>query len=266
MSNAGIQSWTLTAADNVTVNGINIAENCPAANINNAIRQIMSSAMMEIAYQGADISASVSMSLAGADWRFMAVTGSASVIHVGTGRAGLVRNVLWNSQSTLVGSANIITDGGGNIVTATNDVTIFTSLGSGAWRAQHTRASGGPNSESLMIALSGETAGLVTATAAITVRAPYACILGGVRANVNTVSSSGVITFDLNKTDVSGTAVSILSTKLTIDANEKSSVTAAAPAVISDQVIPDDQELTVDIDGPGTGAKGAKLTLLWYKR
>jgi hypothetical protein len=137
MSSAGVQSWTLTAADNTTINGVNIAENCPAANINNAIRQAMSSVMQELVYQGADISASVSMSLAGVDFRFMAATGSASIVHVGTGRAGLVRNVVWNSQSTLIGSANIITDTGGNIVTGTNDMTMFTSLGSGAWRAVH---------------------------------------------------------------------------------------------------------------------------------
>jgi hypothetical protein len=137
MSTAGVQSWTFTAADNTTINGINIAENCPAANINNAIRQAMSSVLQEIAYQGPDISASASISLAGVDWRFMAVTGSASIIHVGTGRAGLVRNVIWNSPSTLVNSANILCDGAANIVAATNDMTMFTSLGSGAWRAVH---------------------------------------------------------------------------------------------------------------------------------
>jgi hypothetical protein len=142
MSSAGVSSWTLTPADNTTINGISIAENCPAANINNSIRQMMSSVMQELVYQGADISASVSMSLAGVDYRFLAVTSSASIIHVGTGRAGLVRNVLWNSPSTLVNSANIICDGAANIVTATNDVTMFTSLGAGAWRAVHFPISG----------------------------------------------------------------------------------------------------------------------------
>lgn len=137
MSSAGIQSWTYTAAQNTTINSINIAENCPAAGINNAIRQAMSSVLQEIAYQGADISASASMSLAGVDWRFMGATGSASVLSVGTGRAGLTRIVLWKSPSTLVPSATQLLDGGANIVTATNDVTTFISLGSGTWRGIH---------------------------------------------------------------------------------------------------------------------------------
>ena len=33
-------SYSTTPASNVSINGINIAENCPAANINNALRQI----------------------------------------------------------------------------------------------------------------------------------------------------------------------------------------------------------------------------------
>jgi hypothetical protein len=263
MSSAGIQSWTLTAADNTTVNGINIAENCPAANINNAIRQVMSSVMQEIAYQGADISASASMSLAGVDWRFMAVSGSASIVHAGTGRAGLVRIAKWNSPSTIVGSSNILTPGLQNILTATNDVTIFTSLGSGAWLADHTRATEGL--EPFMVAVSGETTALITATAALTIRMPYAFIATEVRANVATASSSGLVTVDINQSDVSGTAVTMLSTKLTIDANEKTSVTAATPAVISVANIANDKELTFDIDGPGTGAKGLKVTLLGYR-
>ena len=32
--------YSLTPASNTTINGINIAENCPAANVNNALRQI----------------------------------------------------------------------------------------------------------------------------------------------------------------------------------------------------------------------------------
>jgi hypothetical protein len=33
-------SYSLTPAANVTINGISIAENCPAANVNNALRQL----------------------------------------------------------------------------------------------------------------------------------------------------------------------------------------------------------------------------------
>jgi hypothetical protein len=142
MSNAGVQSWTLTAADNTAINGINIAENCAAANINNAIRQAMSSVMQEIAYQGADVSASASMSLAGVDYRFMQITGSASIIHAGTGRAGLVRWARWNSNSVISNNANLITDGGADLTVATDDVSMFLSFGSGVNRVIHWPKSG----------------------------------------------------------------------------------------------------------------------------
>lgn len=83
-----------------------------------------------------------------------------------------------------------------------------------------------------------------------------------VAAHVTTVSSSGAVTVQLhNVTD----AVDILSTALTIDASEKDSATAATPAVInaSNDDVATADELRVDIDGAGTGAKGliVELTL-----
>ena len=34
-------TWSTTASANVTINGINIAEGCPPANMNNAVREVM---------------------------------------------------------------------------------------------------------------------------------------------------------------------------------------------------------------------------------
>ena len=107
------------------------------------------------------------------------------------------------------------------------------------------------------IAMSDETTAITTGTAKVTMRAPYAFTLTGVRASVNTVSSSGLPTVDINEGAGAGTTV--LSTKLTIDASEFTSVTAAAAAVISDSAIADDAQLTFDIDVAGTGAKGLKV-------
>ena len=81
-----------------------------------------------------------------------------------------------------------------------------------------------------------------------------------VRGSLSTASSSGLPTFDINE---GGTT--ILSTKLTIDANELTSTTAATPAVISDTTLADDAEMTIDIDVAGTGAKGAKVALIGYR-
>lgn len=76
-----------------------------------------------------------------------------------------------------------------------------------------------------------------------------------VAAHVTTVSSSGTPTVQIaNVTD----SVDMLSTKITIDANEKDSSTATTPAVIDttkDDVATAD-ELRIDIDVAGTGAKG----------
>lgn len=108
--------------------------------------------------------------------------------------------------------------------------------------------------EVLMIAISDETTAITTGTAKVTFRMPFAMTLTAVRASLTTASSSGVPTFDINET-----GSTILSTKLTIDASEKTSTTAAAAAVISDSALADDAEMTIDIDVAGTGATGAKV-------
>jgi hypothetical protein len=109
----------------------------------------------------------------------------------------------------------------------------------------------------LVIALSDETTAITTGTNKATFRMPFALTLSAVRASLGTASSSGNPTFDINK---NGT--SILSTKLSIDASEKTSTTAATAAVISTAALGDDDEISVDIDTAGTGAKGAKITLI----
>jgi len=85
-------------------------------------------------------------------------------------------------------------------------------------------------------------------------------ILTGVSASLNTASTSGIPTFQIRNVTA---AVDMLSTKLTIDANEKTSETAATAAVINtanDDVSAGDQ-LRIDCDVAGTGAKGANIML-----
>jgi hypothetical protein len=109
-------------------------------------------------------------------------------------------------------------------------------------------------------AISDETTAITTGTAKVTWRAPHAMTVTAVRASLSTASSSGTPTVDINE---GGTT--ILSTKLTIDANEKTSTTAAAAAVISDTAIADDAEITFDIDTAGTGAAGLKVKIYYTK-
>lgn len=111
----------------------------------------------------------------------------------------------------------------------------------------------------LPMACSDETTALTTGTAKITFRMTCAVTLSEVRASLTTAQASGsIFTVDINK---SGT--SILSTKLTIDNAETTSVTATTPAVISDASLADNVVMTVDIDQIGNGtATGLKIYLI----
>ena len=109
----------------------------------------------------------------------------------------------------------------------------------------------------MMIGVGDESTPITTGVAKVTFRMPYAMTVTAVRASLTIASSIGLPTFDINENDVS-----ILSTKLTIDANEKTSTTAATPAVISDTSLADDAEMKIDIDVAGTGATGAKITII----
>jgi len=110
------------------------------------------------------------------------------------------------------------------------------------------------------IALSDEVNAITTGTNKATMSLPYAFTVTNVYATLNTVSSSGTPTVDINE---AGTT--ILSTKLTIDANEKTSATAATAAVISDASIAANAEIGFDIDVAGTGAKGLKVFIEGYR-
>jgi len=112
--------------------------------------------------------------------------------------------------------------------------------------------------EVIIVALSDETTNLATGTAKASFHMPYAMTLSKVKASVNTAPTGSVLTVDINE---AGTT--ILSTKLTIDAGEFTSDTAATAAVISDAALADNALITFDIDGVGSSAtgKGLKVTL-----
>lgn len=76
----------------------------------------------------------------------------------------------------------------------------------------------------------------------------------GVFAYVDTAGTTDAVTIDINE---AGTT--ILSTKLTIDAGENDSTTAAAAAVISDTALADNAVLNVDVDDQDGGNTAAGL-------
>ncbi len=108
----------------------------------------------------------------------------------------------------------------------------------------------------IQVACSDESTALTAGTGKVTFRMPYAMNLTEVRSNVVVAPSGSTLIVDINQT-----GVSILSTELSIDAGEKTSVTAATPAVISSSSLGDDDEITIDIDQIGSSVAGAGLKI-----
>ena len=112
----------------------------------------------------------------------------------------------------------------------------------------------------LPVAVSDEVTALTAGVAKVTFRMPYAMTLSAVRASLTTAQATGA---SLLTVDIKESGISILSTKLSIDNTEKTSTTAAVPVVISDTVLADDAEITIDINLIGDGtAKGLKVYLI----
>lgn len=112
------------------------------------------------------------------------------------------------------------------------------------------------------IVCSDETTALTTGVGKRTKRMLGAGTLIGIRASLVTAQTSGsIFTVDFNKN-----GVTCLSTKITIDNTEKTSLTAATPAVISVTSFADDDEFSVDIDGVGDGtAAGLTVTPIFRR-
>lgn len=154
-----------------------------------------------------------------------------------------------NLSTSDITTNNVSTTKHGFVPKAPNDAKKYLD-GTGAWTSLPAE---------IQLAASDETTALTTGTAKVTFRMPFAMTVTAVRASLTTAQTSGsIFTVDINE---SGTT--ILSTKLTIDNTEKTSVTAATPPVISDTALADDAEITIDIDQIGDGtAKGLKITII----
>ena len=155
------------------------------------------------------------------------------------------------SDPTLDNDGNALLTGALFFLTTTNQMRVYNGS---AWQPVHSA----PN-DVIAIAVTDEgTAIASTAVGAVSFRMPYAFTVSEVRASLAGATTTGTFTVDINE---GGTT--ILSTKLTIDATEKTSETAATAAVISDSALADDAEITIDIDGVGDGtATGLKVYII----
>jgi hypothetical protein len=113
----------------------------------------------------------------------------------------------------------------------------------------------------LVIACSDLSTAIVTGTGKASFRMPYAMTVTAVRASLNSAAATGTFTVDIN--EGAGAGTTILSTKLTIDATELTSTTAAAAAVISDTALADDARITIDVDDDASGdATGLVVSII----
>lgn len=99
-------------------------------------------------------------------------------------------------------------------------------------------------------------ADLTTGTTKDVFRMPFAVVVEKIVASVNVAPVDATLTVDVNEG-----GSTILSTKLTIDSGEKTSTTAATPAVLSDRLLAADSEITIDIDQVGSTTAGQYLTV-----
>ena len=113
----------------------------------------------------------------------------------------------------------------------------------------------------IVIPVGDEGTALTAGTNKVRFRMPFAATLLAVRANVNTAPTGSTLIVDVNE---AGT--SVLGTKLSIDASETSSTTAASAATITDTSLADDAEISIDIDQIGSTVAGAGLKVSLFVR
>ena len=117
---------------------------------------------------------------------------------------------------------------------------------------------GGTFVEVITVAASDMTTPIAAATDVMSFRMGKDMTLTEVRAVLDVASTGGLTTIDIHKN-----GSTILSTKLTLDATEETSTTAATPAVISDTGLLDGDKVTFDIDSvPGTPGTGLTIQLI----
>lgn len=171
---------------------------------------------------------------------------------------------LWQRDIDISGALQTQIAGSGTQVSVTGSSTMaaanFTGIGTSFIdrpNANTVRISGffAP----LMYACSDETTAITAATGKLSFRMPFAMRFTGVRVDMNAPPSGSSFILDLNQ---SGSTV--FSTRPSIDSMETSTLTAAAPAIISGGFLADGAPMTVDFDQVGAVSPGCGVKLSLY--
>jgi hypothetical protein len=181
--------------------------------------------------------------------------GSTSIAfaQLASGGAGMATDTLWDAAGDLAVGTGSNTGGRLALGTARQSLRVNGVANAVEWFS---------DVQCIPIACGDETTALTAGTAKVTFRMPFAFKLTDVRASVTTAPTGGtLLTVDVNEA-----GSTILSTKLTFDASEKTTTTASTPRVISDSDLADDAEITIDVDAVGSTIAGAglKVYLIGY--
>ncbi len=177
------------------------------------------------------------LTLTGSATNYVVVSKASGVVSVSTSSSN------WNSRIY----ARLY-----KITTGASTVTDYEDHRAGIYGSN---SGGGDDIICIPVAVGDEVSALTTGTGKVTFRMPFGMQLTEIRGSLTTAATGGtLLTVDVNE---SGST--ILSTKLTFDASEKTTKTAATPAVISDAALADDAEITIDIDAVGSTLPGAGL-------
>jgi len=253
-----LRAWSGTASSNQPQGSTTVG-----TNVDDNFQTIQAVIKNYVAGAPANMASATTLDLSTATSNYVNVTGTTTITGLGTEASGIPYRLKFAGALTLThNGTSLILPGAANILTVAGDVIDFVSEGGGNWRCIGFVPQGYAHAPyDFVIPASDETTAITTGLNKVTMRIPRAMIVTGVRASLTTAQTSGsIFTVDIND---GGTT--ILSTKLTIDNGEKTSTTAATPAVISDTALAADAEITIDVDQVGDGtAKGLKVTLIGH--
>ena len=185
---------------------------------------------------------------------------------LGTPASGVLTNCTGTAASLTAGNATLASTVTTN-ANLTGDVTSSgnaTTIASGS--VDIGMVSVAAKTESMSIALGDESTVLAAASTSVPVvsfHMPYAFTLTNVKVGC-TAAGTGAA---LLTVDVHEAGTTVLSTKVTVDASEKTSGTAATAMVISDSALAEDSliEIFVDLVDSNNLAAGVKVYLIGYQ-